>query len=132
VANRVADNGKTVSDGLNYSHSEKLLRKLEQKYKLTPLLSNRQRHSMVNVPKYDQPRIQLRETVQACTQAANSLPEFTQAVEARGITAQLHFDAVGKTNGISFEINRQRFKGSQLARSLSLKGSASYWNRSRL
>lgn len=122
VANRVADNGKTVSDSLNYSRSEKLLRELEKKHGLAAVVSQDKRLSVENVPAYDQVRIQLREVVQACAQTAGSLAEFTQAVEKRGITAQLHQNAAGQATGISFEQNGQRFKGSQLARSLSLGG----------
>lgn len=122
VANRVADDGHTVGDSLNYARSEKLLRELEQKYELTPVLSLEKRKSLANVPAHDKARIQLREAVQACAKDARSLPEFTQAVEARGITAQLHYNAAGKATGISFEQEGERFKGSQLARPLSLVG----------
>jgi hypothetical protein len=122
VANRVADNGKTVSDSLNYARSEKLLRELEKKYDLAPVVSQNKRLSVENVPAYDQARLQLREAIQVCAQTAKSLVEFTQAVEGRGIMAQLHQNAAGQVTGISFEQNGQRFKGSQLARSLSLGG----------
>ncbi|MFC7670469.1 relaxase/mobilization nuclease domain-containing protein [Hymenobacter humi] len=122
VANRVADDGHTVGDGHNYSRSEALLRELEQKYALTPVLSQEKRQSLANVPVHEQVRIRLREAVQACAQQARSLPEFTQGVEARGITVQLHRNAAGQATGISFEQNGQRFKGSQAARPLSLGG----------
>lgn len=122
VANRVADNGKTVSDGLNYARSEKLLRKLEKKYGLAPVVSQDKRVSVKNVPAHDRARIQLREVIQACARTARSLVEFTRAVEGQGITVQLHQNAAGAATGISFEQNGQRFKGSQLARSLSLGG----------
>lgn len=122
VANRVADNGKTVSDGLNYARSEKLLRRLEEKYGLAPVVSQDKRLSLENVPAHDQVRIQLREAVQACVRTARNLTELTRAVEARGIRTQLHQNAAGKATGISFEQDGQRFKGSQLARSLSLGG----------
>ncbi|MBO3273270.1 relaxase/mobilization nuclease domain-containing protein [Hymenobacter defluvii] len=122
VANRVADSGQTVRDGLNYARSEKLLRQLEQKYELTPVLSQQRRRNLENVPQHEQQRIRLRETVQACVQTANSLFEFTQAVEAQGIAVQLHYSAKGQATGISFEQNGRHFKGSQLARSLSLRG----------
>ncbi|OGX85384.1 relaxase/mobilization nuclease domain-containing protein [Hymenobacter glacialis] len=122
VANRVADDGHTVGDGHNYSRSETLLRELEQKYELTPVLSLEKRKSLTNVPDHEQARIQLREAVQACAQQAKSLPEFTQAAATRGITVQLHYNATGQATGISFEQDGQRFKGSQLARPLSLAG----------
>lgn len=122
VANRVADNGKTVSDGLNYARSEKLLRELEKKHGLMPVLSQDKRRSVANVPAHDQARIRLREAVQACAQTAKSLDEFARVTEAQGIATHLHQNAAGKATGISFEQDGQRFKGSQLARSLSLGG----------
>lgn len=122
VANRVADDGHTVGDGHNYSRSETLLRELEQKYELVPVLSLEKRKNLTNVPAHDQARIRLREAVQACAQQAKSMTEFTRAVEARGIAAQLHTNAAGKATGISFEQDGQRFKGSQLARPMSLAG----------
>jgi hypothetical protein len=122
VANRVADNGKTVSDGLNYARSEKLLRELEKKYGLTPVVSQGKRLSVENVPVHDQARIHLREIVQGCARTTKSLDEFMRAIEARGIGVQLHQNAASKASGISFELNGQHFKGSQLARSLSLGG----------
>ncbi|RZK27795.1 MAG: hypothetical protein EOO63_12650 [Hymenobacter sp.] len=122
VANRVADNGKTVSDGLNYARSEKLLRELEKKYDLAPVVSQDKRLSVENVPAHDQARIHLREAVQECARTARNLTELTRAVQAQGIRAQLHQNAAGEATGISFEQAGQRFKGSQLARSLSLGG----------
>ena len=122
VANRVADNGKTVSDGLNYARSEKLLRELEKKHGLMPVVSQDKRRSVANVPAHDQARIRLREAVQACARTAKSLDEFARVTEAQGIATYLHQNAAGKATGISFEQDGQRFKGSQLARSLSLGG----------
>jgi hypothetical protein len=122
MANRVADNGKTVSDSLNYARSERLLRELEKKHGLAPVVSQEKRLNVENVPAHDQVRIQLREAIQTCAQTANSWAEFTRAIGGRGITAQLHQNSAGQATGISFEQNGQRFKGSQLARSLSLGG----------
>lgn len=120
VANRVADDGQTVSDGHNYSRSEALLRQLEHKYELTPVLSQGPRHNLDHVPAHDQTRIRLREAVQTCLQSSSSWSDFTQAIMERGITSQLRFNAAGEATGISFEQEGQRFKGSQLARTLSL------------
>lgn len=122
VANRVADNGQTVSDGLNYARSEKLLRRLEQKYGLTPVISQGARRSLHNVPEYDQKRLQLRETVQAGARAAQDLAELTQVLGAKGITVHQYHAAAVQVTDLSFEQDGQRFKGSQLARSLSLGG----------
>jgi type IV secretory pathway VirD2 relaxase len=119
VANRVADNGRSVGDGHNYSRSEMLLRELERKYELTPVLRSEKRQQLTNVPAHDQVRIRLREAVQACAQVARSLLEFTQTVEGQRITVQLHRTAAGEVTGISFEQQGQRFKGSQLGRALS-------------
>jgi hypothetical protein len=122
VANRVADDGHTVGDGHNYSRSETLLRELEQEHELTPVLRLEKRPRLTNVPAHEQARIQLRETVQGCARQARSLREFTQKVEAQGVTTHMHGNASGEMTGISFEQNGQRFKGSQLARPLSLGG----------
>jgi hypothetical protein len=111
-----------VSDGLNYNRSEKLLRELEEKYGLTPVVGQDKRLNVQNLPAHEQVRIRLREAIQACARTAKSLDEFTRAVEAQGIATQLYQNAAGKATGISFEQNGQRFKGSQLARSLALGG----------
>ncbi|TDN39614.1 relaxase [Hymenobacter sp. UV11] len=122
VANRVADDGRSVSDSHNYARSEELLRSLEVKYNLTPVRSQEKRQKLTNVPAHDRTRIRLREEVQACVQQARSLPAFIQALAEEGITAQLYHNVAGAATGISFEREGQRFKGSQLARTLSFGG----------
>lgn len=129
VANRVANDGQTVSDSHNFSRSEQLLRQIEQKYQLTPMIEQAQRRSLEKVPERDRQRIELRDQVRDSLSRSTSGVELREDLCQQGIRMIVNQDSAGKPRGITFEQTRQSesgesittaFKGSKLHQNLSL------------
>ena len=130
VANRVADNGHTISDSHNFSRSETLLRQIEQKYDLTPMMELSKRMSLERVPELDRYRIKMREQVQASLSRSTNGRELRDDLAQHGISLQINRDQSGKARGVHFEMKTGEgadersisFKGSKLHQSLSIGG----------
>lgn len=129
VANRVAENGHTVSDSHNYSRSEQLLRQIEQKHRLTPMMALDKRMSLERVPELDRQRIQLREQVQLSLSRSTNGQELREDLAKHGISLAINRNQAGQARGIHFEMKIQNegekersisFKGSKLHQSLSI------------
>lgn len=122
IANRVANDGQTISDSHNYARSQKLLRQLEQKHGLSIVRELKQEHrlSLANVPEPDRTRIGLRDEVRELVASSRSLEELRQGVQAKQIKMEIGTNQGGQPVGIRFEQNGYRFKGSELDRSLSM------------
>lgn len=120
IANRVANDGQTISDSHNYARSQTLLRQLEQKHGLTVVAEQKQRKSLTNVPEPDHTRIEVRDQVRGLVASARSLEELQKGVQAKGIHMEITMNQAGTPAGIRFEQNGYRFKGSELDRSLSI------------
>lgn len=131
VANRVTDTGQTVSDSHNYSRSETLLRQIEQKHSLTPMLEQTKRQSLENVPERDRERLAMRDQVRESLSRSTNSQELRQDLARFNIQLIVNRDKAGQPRGISFEQVshseqgeeiRTAFKGSKLHQSLSLGG----------
>lgn len=129
IANRVANDGQTVSDSHNYSRSETLLRQIEHKYQLTPMREQAQRMSLESLPDRDRSRIEMRDQVRASLSRSASGPELRADLAKHGIMMLVNRDQAGQPRGISFERVRQdeqgeeiriAFKGSKLHQQLGL------------
>lgn len=129
VANRVADNGHTISDSHNFSRSETLLRQIEQKYELTPMMELGKRMSLERVPELDRYRIEMREQVQASLSRSTNGQELRDDLAKHGISLAINRNQAGQARGIHFEMKVQdegekersiSFKGSKLHQSLSI------------
>lgn len=129
VANRVANDGQTVSDGHNFSRSEKLLRQIEQNYQLTPMAEQAQRQRLENLPDRDRSRIEIRDQVrQSLSRSAND-EELREDLARYHITMIVNRDKAGQPRGYSFEQVkptengeeiRTAFKGSKLHQNLGM------------
>lgn len=120
IANRVANDGHTISDSHNYARSQKLLRELELKYELSIVREQKHRLSLEHVPEPDRSRIELREQVRGLVASARSVDELRQQVQAKGIGMEIGTNKAGEPTGVRFEHNGYRFKGSELDRALSM------------
>lgn len=120
IANRVGNDGQTISDSHNYARSQKLLRQLEQKHGLTVVVEQKQRKSLTNVPEPDRTRIEVRDEVRSLVASTRSLEELRQRVQAKGIQMEIGRNQAGQATGVRFEQNGYRFKGSELDRGLSM------------
>ena len=129
VANRVANDGQTVSDGHNFSRSEKLLRQIEQQYQLTPMNEQAQRMSLENLPDRDRSRIEIRDQVRESLSRSTSDEELRADLAQHQITLIVNRDRAGQLRGYSFEqlrIDQNKeelriaFKGSKLHQNLGM------------
>lgn len=130
VANRVTNTGQTVSDSHNYSRSETLLRQIEQKYQLTPMMEQGQRQSLEKVPQRDRQRIELRELVRQGVSHSTNGEELRQHLSQQGIRMLINRDSAGQPRGVTFERTIQdeqgqavtsAFKGSKLHQELGIR-----------
>jgi hypothetical protein len=129
VANRVANDGQTVSDSHNYSRSEALLRQIEQQYQLTPMNEQAQRQSLDNLPDRDCSRIEMRDQVRKSLSRSASGQELRADLARQGINMIVNRGQDGQPRGISFErVSRDEngeevrvaFKGSKLHQQLGI------------
>ena len=129
VANRVANDGQTVSDGHNFSRSEKLLRQIERQYQLTPMNEQAQRQSIENLPDRDRSRIAIRDQVRKSLSRSTSGQELREDLAKHNISMIVNRNQVGQPRGISFEQVKAdqngeevkvAFKGSKLHQNLGI------------
>ena len=129
IANRVANDGQTVSDSHNYSRSEQLLRQIEQTYDLTPMNEQAHRKSLENVPERDRERLAMRDQVRQSLSRSASGQELRDDLARHHITMIINRDKAGQPRGISFEQAKAdqngeainvAFKGSKLHQHLGM------------
>ena len=129
IANRVRSDGNTVGDGHNYSRQTKLMRQIETKYGLTPLIEQQQRHSLENVPERDRSRLAMRDQVRTCLSHSTNSKELQTELARHSIRLIVNKTGEGVARGLSFEQVSQdergekvatAFKGSKLHKELSL------------
>ena len=127
IANRVANDGQTVSDSHNFSRSETLLRQIEQHYGLTPMQEQAQRLNVENLPDRDRSRIEIRDQVRDSLSRSTTGQELREDLARHHITMIINRDKAGQPRGISFEQakadqngeeTKVAFKGSKLHQNL--------------
>jgi ribosomal protein S24E len=123
VANRVAYDGKTVTDKLNYYKQMELMREIEVKYNLTKMVEQKPRKDLNSVPEFDSERIQLRDQVRSIMAKSTNRTEFIDLCKSQGIQVDIVKSDIGTERGITFthKDSKQTFKGSKLGKDLSLK-----------
>jgi hypothetical protein len=129
IANRVGDDGQTVSDSNNYKRSQKLLREIEQRHQLTPMQEQGQRAKIDHLPEGDRQRIEMRDQVRQALSESKEAMTFREKLGTYGINVIMNRDKDGFARGITFERTIQdeggkekqvAFKGSKLHQSLSV------------
>lgn len=130
IANRVADDGQTVSDSHNYKRSQHLLREIEQRHQLTPMQEQGQRAKTEHLPESDRHRIEMRDDVRQSLNESGTMIGFREKIGSQGITMIVNRDKGGLPRGITFERTvrdeqgnekQTAFKGSKLHQSLSVR-----------
>ena len=114
VANRIGFDKRTVSDSNNFQKIAAYCRKMEMKFKLTPVLSPRQflRKEQRNIPRQDVRKEQLKKNIQQTLQHVNNYQQFELKMKALGYQ-------VLKARGISFiDDKKVKIKGSEVGFSL--------------
>ena len=126
IANRVANNGQTVSDGHNYSRSETLLRQIEQNYQLTPMNEQAQRQRLENLPDRDRSRIEIRDQVRASLSRSTNGQELREDLAKHHIAMIVNRDGAGQPRGVSFEQIKADQNGEEIR--IAFKGSKLHQN----
>ncbi|MBR8840569.1 MAG: relaxase/mobilization nuclease domain-containing protein [Stigonema ocellatum SAG 48.90 = DSM 106950] len=126
IANRVANDGQTVSDSHNFSRSETLLRQIEQKYELTPMNEQAQRKSLENVPERDRERLAMRDQVRESLSRSASSQELRDDLARHHISMIVNRDQAGQPRGISFEQVKADQNGEEIR--IAFKGSKLHQN----
>jgi len=114
VGNRVGYDGKVASDSQSYARMATFCRRIEAEYSLKQVLSPRRFLSPEKrkVPRHDERKDRLKETVSKVLQVSKTFPEFEKKVWENGY-------AVEKGRGITFEDDKHvRVKGSEIGYSL--------------
>lgn len=123
IANRVDNQGQTISDSHNYARSQALLKELSVKHELTPVAGRRvQQQRPEQLQGADLSRHQIRQTLEQVLASCTNGHAFAERVQAQGITYQVRQNEGGKAVGVSFAKDGHTFKGSDIARHYSYGG----------
>jgi Relaxase/Mobilisation nuclease domain len=123
VANRVADDGHTISDKKNFYRSTVALVKLIQKYELTPpqgLRPEKQHPEQLHGAELT--KHEIRKALAATLATATDGLTLARGLDAAGIVAKVFRNQAGKPTGISFAKDGLTFKGSDIGRQYSFAG----------
>lgn len=138
LVNRIGFDGKVVSDSQDYARSEKVIRVLEKKYNLTPVASSKQaveramtKNEMEMMKRTDalSVKLKLQTIIGNAQKQSHSVPDFIQALEARGVNILFNQAQTGFVSGISYGFEGLTFKGSALGNGFKwtqLKGGLNY------
>lgn len=123
IANRVNNQGQTISDSHNYARSQALLKELSIRHELTPVGQRRAHQQRPDqLQGADRSRHQIRQTLEQVLTTCSTGPAFAERVQAQGITYQVRQNEAGKAVGVSFAKDGHTFKGSDIARHYSYAG----------
>lgn len=115
MANRVANDGHTISDSHNFKQSRDVLVDLVRKHGLTPVAE--QRPDLQHPERLrgnDLVRHELRQAVREAMATETERPRLLAKLAEQGITAREFVDKNGVARGISFRKDNCAFKGSAL------------------
>lgn len=133
VTNRISLDSKVISDSYLYKKQQKVIAKIEQKYNLKPVISNK---LQLQPPSSPQPTHQpqnhddkktikdhIAQTIDKTLRQNTtlSLTEFIKILKDEGIKVIPNIASTGRISGISFEYKNNKFKGSELGKSYTWK-----------
>lgn len=126
VANRINDEGWTISDSNNWKRSEALCKELVRKHQLTPVPGER------NEPRINREKLKGRDllksdinrVVRNVLSRSKSFDEFTIGMSSHGFNCLVKFNSDQTIRGVSFERDGVSIKASDIHKSLSAKNLA--------
>lgn len=123
IANRVADDGHTISDSNSFLRSKEALTKLIQRHELTPPQGLRvEKQHPAHLEGVDKARQEVKDALHQALATAPDRPALLAALRVEKISAQEFTNKAGTVVGIGFEKDGHSFKGSAVARGYSLAG----------
>lgn len=126
LVNRISYDGAVVSDSNDFMRSEKVLRRLEKKYKLTEVISSRQaqeramtKNELEMMKRTDEPsvKMKLQVLIKGLVREKITTAEFIQRLESKGIDVLFNQASTGFVSGISYGYEGLQFKGAHLGNS---------------
>lgn len=126
VANRINDEGWTISDSNNWKRSEARCKELVRKHQLTPVPGERN-ESRINREKLrgrDLLKSDINRVVRNVLSRSKSFDEFTIGMADRGFNCLVKFNSDQTIRGVSFERDGISIKASEIHKSLSAKNLA--------
>jgi Relaxase/Mobilisation nuclease domain len=123
IANRIDDEGKTISDSNNWKRSEAVCKQLTQRFNLTLLPSER------NEKKIDRDKLRGRDllktdinrVIRQEIKNSRNLENFADRMNKKGFQCSLRYNPDSSIRGISFERGGIKIKASDIHKSLSAK-----------
>jgi len=123
IANRVADDGHTISDSNSFLRSKEALTKLIQRHELTPPQGLRvEKQHPEHLEGMDKAKQEVKAALQQALATAPDRPALLATLRAEQITVREYATKAGTVVGIGFEKDGHSFKGSAVAREYSLAG----------
>jgi len=126
VANRINDDGWTISDSNNWKRSEALCKELVRKHQLTPVPEERNEPS-INRNKLkgrDLLKSDINRVVRNVLSQCKSFDEFAVGMANQGFKCHIKFNPDNTIRGVSFERDGISIKASDIHKSLSAKNLA--------
>jgi len=123
IANRVADDGHTLSDSNSFLRSKTALTKLIARHELTPPQGLRvEKQHPEHLEGVDKAKQDVKAKLQQALATATDRLALLATLRAEQITVQEYATKAGTVVGIGFEKDGHSFKGSAVAREYSLAG----------
>ncbi|NJR76674.1 MAG: relaxase/mobilization nuclease domain-containing protein, partial [Scytonema sp. CRU_2_7] len=131
VASRICLDGSVVDDSWDYYTSQETIRQLERNYNLetvTPSWETDKRAQTTGERRQlkskgnKSVRVQLQDLIDEVTQDNPSMPEFVYRLQQEGVEVQLTLTQTGFNQGISYNLDRVAFSGTQLGKAYTFSG----------
>jgi len=123
IANRVADDGHTISDSNSFLRSKTALTKLIARHELTPPQGLRvEKQHPEHLEGVDKAKQEVKAKLQQALATATDRPALLATLRAEQIMVREYATKAGTVVGIGFEKDGHSFKGSAVAREYSLAG----------
>ena len=138
LVNRIGYDGSLVSDSKDYKRTEQVLRRLEKKHGLTPVISSSQaqeraitKNELELVRRKNKPssKQKLQILIKAVIKNKPTTEEFIQVLRRNGVNLLFNQASIGFVSGISFGYEGLLFKGAHLGQAFkwqAVKNSISY------
>lgn len=126
VANRINDEGRTISDGNNWKRSEAVCKELVKKYQLTPVPEERNelRINRDKLKGRDLLKSDINRVVRSVLSRSKNFDEFRIGMANHGFNCLIKFNPDNTIRGVSFERDGVSIKASDIHKSLSAKNLA--------
>ena len=126
IANRVDNAGQSIDDSWIGLRGKKVAQQLTQEYRLTPALSkNLELTHRENLNPSEERRYRIYEAIRDNLPRCETMTDLEKRLRKQGIGTMYRYGAVAgarELQGVSFRLENQSFKGSQIDREFSIKG----------